>query len=231
MSSTRRCRMACRVPRARHRLEDRECAQRGGAGIDLGAHAAKLSGNETDGSVFGLTGRRRTATVPRETIRRTPPPDADPGGRRVGDRPPWEARAIRRSVVSGQVRMTPSGAFVEALVAQGVTDVFGIVGSAFMDALELFPAGGIRFIPTVHERRAGRMADGFSRVSGRYGVCIAQNGPASPTSSPRSRQPTGRTARWSRSPRRPARWASGSAASRRPGSSQSSRRSPSTRRT
>lgn len=85
--------------------------------------------------------------------------------------------AIQRSVVSGRVRMTPSEAFVETLVAQGVTDVFGIVGSAFMDALDLFPAAGIRFIPTVHEQGAGHMADGFSRVSGRHGVCIAQNGP------------------------------------------------------
>ncbi len=74
-------------------------------------------------------------------------------------------------------RMTPSEAFVETLVAHGVTDVFGIVGSAFMDALDLFPTAGIRFIPTVHEQGAGHMADGYSRVSGRHGVCIAQNGP------------------------------------------------------
>jgi sulfoacetaldehyde acetyltransferase len=73
--------------------------------------------------------------------------------------------------------MTPSEAFVETLVAHGVTDVFGIVGSAFMDALDLFPTAGIRFIPTVHEQGAGHMADGYSRASGRHGVCIAQNGP------------------------------------------------------
>ncbi len=74
-------------------------------------------------------------------------------------------------------RMTPSEAFVESLAAQGVTDVFGIVGSAFMDALDIFPAAGIRFIPTVHEQGSGHMADGYSRVSGRHGVCIGQNGP------------------------------------------------------
>ncbi len=73
--------------------------------------------------------------------------------------------------------MTPSEAFVETLVANGVTDVFGIVGSAYMDALDIFPAAGIRFIPTVHEQGAGHMADGYARVSGRHGVCIAQNGP------------------------------------------------------
>lgn len=74
-------------------------------------------------------------------------------------------------------RMTPSEAFVETMVAQGVTDVFGIVGSAYMDALDLFPAAGIRFIPTAHEQGATHMADGYARVSGRHGVCIGQNGP------------------------------------------------------
>jgi len=82
-----------------------------------------------------------------------------------------------RTVVQGKTRMTPSEAFVESLVAQGVTDVFGIVGSAYMDALDIFPAAGIRFIPTAHEQGAVHMADGYARVSGRHGVCIGQNGP------------------------------------------------------
>ena len=43
-------------------------------------------------------------------------------------------------------RMTPSEAFVETLVAQGVTEIFGIVGSAYMDALDIFEPAGIRFI-------------------------------------------------------------------------------------
>jgi sulfoacetaldehyde acetyltransferase len=74
-------------------------------------------------------------------------------------------------------RMTPSEALVETLAANGVTDVFGIVGSAYMDALDIFPAAGIRFIPVAHEQGAAHMADGYSRASGRHGVCIAQNGP------------------------------------------------------
>ncbi len=84
---------------------------------------------------------------------------------------------VNRMVVAGKVRMTPSEAFVETLVSQGVTHVFGIVGSAYMDALDLFPAAGIRFVPTVHEQGSGHMADGYSRVTGRHGVCIGQNGP------------------------------------------------------
>ncbi len=74
-------------------------------------------------------------------------------------------------------RMSPSEAFVETLVAHGVTDVFGIVGSAYMDALDIFPAAGIRFWSVAHEQNAAHMADGYSRASGRHGVCIAQNGP------------------------------------------------------
>ncbi|MBU0514403.1 MAG: sulfoacetaldehyde acetyltransferase [Proteobacteria bacterium] len=74
-------------------------------------------------------------------------------------------------------RMTPSEALVETFVAEGVTEVFGIVGSAFMDALDLFPAAGIRFISVAHEQAAAHAADGLARVTGRPQVCIAQNGP------------------------------------------------------
>ena len=35
-------------------------------------------------------------------------------------------------------RMTPSEALVETLAANGVTDAFGIMGSAFMDAMDIF---------------------------------------------------------------------------------------------
>ena len=79
--------------------------------------------------------------------------------------------------VTGKHKMTPSEAFVETLVANGVKDVFGIVGSAYMDALDLFPLAGIRFISVAHEQGGGHMADGYARVSGKHGVCIAQNGP------------------------------------------------------
>jgi sulfoacetaldehyde acetyltransferase len=73
--------------------------------------------------------------------------------------------------------MGPSEALVETLAANGVTHVFGIVGSAFMDALDIFPAAGIEFVAVAHEQGAIHMADGYARASGRHGVCIAQNGP------------------------------------------------------
>ena len=85
--------------------------------------------------------------------------------------------ADTRSVVEGKQTMTPSEAFVETLVANGVTEMFGIMGSAFMDAMDIFAPAGIRLVPVVHEQGAAHMADGYARVSGRHGVVIGQNGP------------------------------------------------------
>ena len=87
------------------------------------------------------------------------------------------ANSDARAVVQGPTKMTPSEAFVETMVANGVTDMFGIMGSAFMDAMDIFSPAGIRLIPVVHEQGAGHMADGYSRVSGNHGVVIGQNGP------------------------------------------------------
>src|SRR5713226_10438759 len=85
--------------------------------------------------------------------------------------------AAQNPSASGKRRMTPSEALVETLAAHGVTEVFGIVGSAYMDALDLFPPAGIRFISVAHEQNAAHMADGYARARNRHGVCIAQNGP------------------------------------------------------
>lgn len=81
------------------------------------------------------------------------------------------------AITTGPQKMTPSEAFVETMAANGVTDIFGIMGSAFMDAMDIFAPAGIRLIPVVHEQGAAHMADGYSRVSGRHGVVIGQNGP------------------------------------------------------
>ena len=74
-------------------------------------------------------------------------------------------------------KMTPSEAFVETMVANGVDTTFGIMGSAFMDAMDIFTPAGIRLVPVVHEQGAAHMADGYARVSGRHGVVVGQNGP------------------------------------------------------
>ena len=74
-------------------------------------------------------------------------------------------------------KMTPSEAMAEVLVQEGVKHVSGILGSAFMDLLDLFPAAGIDFISVRHEQTAGHMEDAFCRMTGQAGVCIGQNGP------------------------------------------------------
>merc|ERR1712142_1106576 len=88
--------------------------------------------------------------------------------RNQDDNPAWRTKPTR---------MTSSEAFTESLVANGTKNIFGIVGSAFMDALDIFPAAGIRFVSVQHEQNAVHMADGYSRVTNKPGVCIAQNGP------------------------------------------------------
>jgi sulfoacetaldehyde acetyltransferase len=47
---------------------------------------------------------------------------------------------------TGPQKMTPSEAFVETMVANKVKDIFGIMGSAFMDAMDIFAPAGIRLI-------------------------------------------------------------------------------------
>ncbi|MCX5840411.1 MAG: thiamine pyrophosphate-binding protein, partial [Deltaproteobacteria bacterium] len=79
-----------------------------------------------------------------------------------------------------KVKMTPSEAIVETLLAEGVDHVCGIVGSAFMDMLDLFPAAGIKFIPVRHEQSAAHMEDAYARVTGRAGVVTGPNGPGIP---------------------------------------------------
>lgn len=74
-------------------------------------------------------------------------------------------------------KMTPSEAMAEVLVQEGVNHVGGILGSAFMDLLDLFPAAGIDFISVRHEQTAGHMEDAYCRLTGKAGVVIGQNGP------------------------------------------------------
>lgn len=73
--------------------------------------------------------------------------------------------------------MTTEEAFVKVLQKHGVDNAFGIIGSAMMPISDLFPAAGVKFWDCAHEYNAGMMADGFTRVTGRMSMMIAQNGP------------------------------------------------------
>ena len=75
--------------------------------------------------------------------------------------------------------LTGGQAAVEALRAEGVTHVFGLIGSATMEMFDaLYDADDIQFIGVRDERTGTHMADGFARASGRAGIILAgQNGP------------------------------------------------------
>jgi thiamine pyrophosphate-dependent acetolactate synthase large subunit-like protein len=75
-------------------------------------------------------------------------------------------------------RIGSGEAIVEILQEENVTHLFGIVGSSFLDILDsLYDRQTIEFVGTRHEQGAALMADGYARVTGKPGVCIATNGP------------------------------------------------------
>jgi sulfoacetaldehyde acetyltransferase len=75
------------------------------------------------------------------------------------------------------MKMTTEEAFVKVLQRHGIREAFGIIGSAFMPISDLFTKAGIRFWDVAHECNGGFMCDGYTRASGKMGMCIAQNGP------------------------------------------------------
>ncbi|MEM9395337.1 MAG: sulfoacetaldehyde acetyltransferase [Pseudomonadota bacterium] len=75
------------------------------------------------------------------------------------------------------MKMTTEEAFVKTLQRHGISDAFGIIGSAFMPISDLFPKAGITFWDCAHEGSGGMMADGYTRASGKISMMIAQNGP------------------------------------------------------
>jgi thiamine pyrophosphate-dependent acetolactate synthase large subunit-like protein len=63
------------------------------------------------------------------------------------------------------------------VAAQGAQDAFGILGSGNLVVTNAMVRGGVRFHHARHEGGAICMADGYSRVSGRVGVCSVHQGP------------------------------------------------------
>ncbi len=68
---------------------------------------------------------------------------------------------------------------IQTLIEQGVTDVFGYPGGQVIniyDALYEY-RDKINHILTAHEQGAAHAADGYSRATGKVGVCLATSGP------------------------------------------------------
>jgi acetolactate synthase-1/2/3 large subunit/sulfoacetaldehyde acetyltransferase len=74
--------------------------------------------------------------------------------------------------------MSAGRAVVELLKAEGVRHVFGIVGSTFLDVLDvLHDDSSIEYVNVRHEQGGAFMADGLARVTGRPAVCLVTSGP------------------------------------------------------
>jgi acetolactate synthase-1/2/3 large subunit len=66
---------------------------------------------------------------------------------------------------------------VEALGAEGVDTLFGMIGSHVTAVYDAVPGSGLRTIDVRHEQAAAYMADGYARVTGRPGVAVVTAGP------------------------------------------------------
>lgn len=75
------------------------------------------------------------------------------------------------------MKMTTEEAFIKVLQMHGIEHAFGIIGSAMMPVSDLFPKAGITFWDCAHESNAALIADGYSRVTGKMAMAVAQNGP------------------------------------------------------
>lgn len=77
------------------------------------------------------------------------------------------------------MQLTGAQILIQTLIEQGVTDVFGYPGGQVIniyDALYEYK-DQINHILTAHEQGASHAADGYSRATGKVGVCIATSGP------------------------------------------------------
>lgn len=66
---------------------------------------------------------------------------------------------------------------IRYLEQMGVRQIFGISGGTISPLYRALAESGIRDVLTKHECGAAFMADGYARVSGRLGVCMATAGP------------------------------------------------------
>lgn len=67
---------------------------------------------------------------------------------------------------------------LECLKKEGVSDIFGYPGGAVIPLYnELYDFKGINHILVRHEQGSAHAADGYARVTGKVGVCVATSGP------------------------------------------------------
>ena len=73
--------------------------------------------------------------------------------------------------------LTGARILMEILKSEGVDTIFGFPGGAVIDIYDELSKTDIRHILVRHEQGAVHAADGYSRASGRVGVCLVTSGP------------------------------------------------------
>ena len=73
--------------------------------------------------------------------------------------------------------MTGADAVIKALGKEGVELVFGYPGGAVLELYDSLLKSNITHILTRGEQAAAHAASGYSRATGKVGVCIATSGP------------------------------------------------------
>jgi len=80
-------------------------------------------------------------------------------------------------VIKNLVEISGAQALIESLRREKVKEIFGIPGGSVLPLYDVLYKSGIRHILAHHEQCAAHMADGYARVSGFPGTCIATSGP------------------------------------------------------
>ncbi|MCD8205723.1 MAG: biosynthetic-type acetolactate synthase large subunit [Clostridia bacterium] len=78
------------------------------------------------------------------------------------------------------MKLTGAEILIECLKEQGVDTIFGYPGGTVLDIYDaIYRDGSINHVLTAHEQGAAHAADGYARVTGKVGVCLATSGPGS----------------------------------------------------
>lgn len=75
------------------------------------------------------------------------------------------------------MKITGAQALVKALELENVTTIFGYPGAAICPFYDALLDSDINHVLTRHEQGAAHAASGYSRVTGKTGVCVATSGP------------------------------------------------------
>ena len=75
------------------------------------------------------------------------------------------------------MKLTGAKILIEALKREGVEVIFGYPGGQVLPIFDALYDADMRFILTRHEQGAAHAADGYSRSTGKVGVCLATSGP------------------------------------------------------